>query len=201
MTNILYRTSTSTTPPVSTSVKGAALNNLEVDANFKSLSNDIDLKANITSPTLLGTPLAPTAAAGVSNTQIATTAFVSAERTNAATLTNKTLTAPTITNPDNTTIVLTDAVTTSWDMNAGHVARWVINASRTLATPTNYKTGGQYVLFLGNASPTTYVVTWPTIIAWPHGTAPDLTTSAWTVITLVWSIDHGKFLGSYTPGY
>lgn len=35
----------------------------------------LDLKANITSPTLAGTPLAPTAAAGTSTTQIATTAY------------------------------------------------------------------------------------------------------------------------------
>lgn len=201
MTNILYRTSTSATPPVSSTAKGTALTNLEVDANFKSLSNDVDLKAPITSPTLLGTPVAPTAAAATNTTQIATTSHVFAERTNTATLTNKTLTSPTLTNPDNTTILLTDAATTTWDMNSGHVARWTIGASRTLAAPTNYKTGGQYVLILGNASPTTYTVTWPSIITWPYGTPPDLTTSAWTVITFVWSVDHGKLLGSYTPGY
>ena len=37
----------------------------------------INLKANITSPTFLGIPLAPTATVGTDNTQIATTAFVS----------------------------------------------------------------------------------------------------------------------------
>jgi len=36
----------------------------------------LNLKANIASPTLTGTPLAPTAALGTNNTQIATTAFV-----------------------------------------------------------------------------------------------------------------------------
>jgi hypothetical protein len=39
---------------------------------------------------LIGTPTAPTAAAGTNTTQIATTAFVNAERTNTATLQNKT---------------------------------------------------------------------------------------------------------------
>ena len=48
------------------------------------------------SPALTGTPTAPTAAAGTNTTQVATTAHVFAERTNAATLTNKTLTSPTI---------------------------------------------------------------------------------------------------------
>ena len=35
----------------------------------------LDLKSNLASPTLTGTPLAPTATAGTSTTQIATTAF------------------------------------------------------------------------------------------------------------------------------
>lgn len=44
-----------------------------------------------TSPTLAGTPVAPTAVAGTNTTQIATTAHVFAERSNTATLTNKTI--------------------------------------------------------------------------------------------------------------
>ena len=48
---------------------------------------------------MTGTPTAPTAAAGTNTTQLATTAHVFAERTNTATLTNKTLTSPTINSP------------------------------------------------------------------------------------------------------
>lgn len=48
------------------------------------------------SPALSGVPTAPTAAPNTNTTQIATTAHVFAERSNAATLTNKTLTSPTI---------------------------------------------------------------------------------------------------------
>lgn len=48
------------------------------------------------SPALAGVPTAPTAVAGTNTTQLATTEHVFAERTNAATLTNKTLTAPVI---------------------------------------------------------------------------------------------------------
>jgi len=59
----------------------------------------LDLKANLASPTLTGTPLAPTASAATNTTQIATTAHVFAERSNTATLTNKTLTSPTLTTP------------------------------------------------------------------------------------------------------
>jgi hypothetical protein len=45
------------------------------------------------SPALTGTPTAPTAAAATNTTQIATTAHVFAERSNTATLTNKTISA------------------------------------------------------------------------------------------------------------
>lgn len=51
------------------------------------------------SPALTGIPTAPTAAAGTNTTQLATTAHVFAERSNSATLTNKTLTAPVINSP------------------------------------------------------------------------------------------------------
>lgn len=45
----------------------------------------------INNANLTGTPVAPTAAAGTNTTQVATTAHVFAERTNTATLTNKTI--------------------------------------------------------------------------------------------------------------
>lgn len=57
-------------------VKNAPLSNIEMDQNFINLDNEIDTKAPINSPTLTGTPLAPTAAIGTNNTQIASTAFV-----------------------------------------------------------------------------------------------------------------------------
>src|ERR1051326_8765206 len=53
------------------------------------LATQLALKAPLASPALTNTPTAPTAAAGTNTTQIATTAHVFAERTNAATLTNK----------------------------------------------------------------------------------------------------------------
>lgn len=115
---------------------------------------------------------------------------------------NGTFTTPTLVNPINNQLTLTDAPTTTWNMNNGHVARWAITATgRTLAAPTNIKVGGQYVLLVSLTTPSTMTPTWPSIIAWPYGTPPDLTTTNWSVITLVWSADHAKLLGSYTPGY
>ncbi|HIA2681806.1 TPA: phage tail protein [Escherichia coli] len=52
----------------------AAINN---DPNFSTtINNALALKAPLSSPALIGTPTAPTAAQSVNNTQIATTAFV-----------------------------------------------------------------------------------------------------------------------------
>ena len=72
----------------------------EIDDEFSAIQTAVNSKADTLSPTLTGTPLAPTATAGNVSTQIATTAFVDtavtngvvSERTATATLTNKTIT-------------------------------------------------------------------------------------------------------------
>lgn len=74
-----------------------------VDGVTSAIQTQIDAKANLVSPVFTGAPAAPTAAANTNTTQIATTAFVIAERTNAATLTNKTLTSPVINSPSGLT--------------------------------------------------------------------------------------------------
>ena len=59
----------------------------DIDAlttNLSQLSNTVDTKAPKESPTLTGTPTAPTAAAGTNTTQIATTAFVQTAVSNRA---------------------------------------------------------------------------------------------------------------------
>lgn len=48
----------------------------EIDEEFNNIAIAVATKANSISPTLTGTPLAPTAAAGTNTTQLATTAFV-----------------------------------------------------------------------------------------------------------------------------
>jgi hypothetical protein len=48
----------------------------EIDAEYNAIATAIGSKADTTSPTFTGNPLAPTATAGNNSTQIATTAFV-----------------------------------------------------------------------------------------------------------------------------
>lgn len=76
--NITYRSATAGTPPGSTTNKNAPLTNAEIDGNFKSILNDVDLKAPINSPTFTGTPSVPNPAAYDSSLTIATTAYVQA---------------------------------------------------------------------------------------------------------------------------
>jgi hypothetical protein len=75
----------------------------ELDEEFNDIATAISTKADLVSPTFIGTPAAPTASPGTNTTQVATTAFVTAadiaERTATATLTNKTLTSPAINTP------------------------------------------------------------------------------------------------------
>jgi len=49
---------------------------VEIDNEFNAISNAISTKANLQSPEFTGAPTAPTAVAGTSTTQLATTAFV-----------------------------------------------------------------------------------------------------------------------------
>ncbi len=98
-TNFAIKDGLSTGDPAKV-VKGT-----EIDTEFTAIASAISSKADSNSPTLTGTPLAPTASSGTNTTQIATTAFVTtaissstntaivAERTASATLTNKTISA------------------------------------------------------------------------------------------------------------
>ena len=83
-TSNLYHTNTRSREAISVSGAGLAYNATTgvvtiadvPTANVDGLDTALGLKAALASPTLSGTPLAPTAAAGTDTTQIATTAFV-----------------------------------------------------------------------------------------------------------------------------
>jgi len=69
-------------------------------ANHVVVKSQLDLKANLASPNLTGTPTAPTATAGTNTTQLATTAFVNSAVSSASTSGSYT---PTLTNVANIT--------------------------------------------------------------------------------------------------
>lgn len=74
---------------------GKVIKGTEIDVELNAASAAISSKADSNSPTFTGTPLAPTAASGTNNTQLATTAFVTnavtATSSSTETLTNKTI--------------------------------------------------------------------------------------------------------------
>ena len=85
-------------------ISGGTANNMVIGNSTPEAITGTTITANTGfSGPLIGTPTAPTAAAGTNTTQIATTAFVNAERTNTATLQNKTF------NLANNTFVATSA--------------------------------------------------------------------------------------------
>lgn len=137
MANLILRTATN--PGDVT--KNAPLTNAEVDSNFINLDKElgqirelvedqapdvvqvvtnktIDFDENtligvapLDSPAMTGAPTAPTAPVGTDTTQVATTAYVVAERSAVATLTNKTLIDATLSSPTLTGATLSGTTT------------------------------------------------------------------------------------------
>lgn len=122
-----------------------------------------DLRALIASPTFTGVPAAPTAGAGTSTTQIATTAFVTTADNLKANIASPTLTgvpaAPTAAPGDNTTQLATtayataaDAVVTTAISSTTLVAQGRLSLTTGLAVTTADVIGGAtlfYVPYVG----------------------------------------------------
>jgi hypothetical protein len=91
MSNYTKATNFATKDTLPTGDANKIVKGTEIDNEFNSISGAISSKADVASPTFTGTPAAPTATVGSNTTQVATTAFVFAERTSTSTLTNKTV--------------------------------------------------------------------------------------------------------------
>lgn len=78
MSNYTKNTNFATKDTLPTGDSGKIVKGTEIDSEFNAISSAISSKADTASPTFTGTPAAPTAAAGTSTTQLATTAFVTA---------------------------------------------------------------------------------------------------------------------------
>jgi hypothetical protein len=110
------------------------------------------------SPALTGTPTAPTAAAATNTTQIATTAHVFAERSNTATLTNKTINAS-----SNTLSNIANASLTNSSVTVGSTNIALGATATTLAGLTSVTSTGFTGALTGNASTATTLATTRTI--------------------------------------
>ena len=78
MSNYTKATNFASKDALSTGNPAKVIKGTEIDAEYTAIASAISSKADSNSPTLTGTPLAPTASSGTSTTQIASTAFVTA---------------------------------------------------------------------------------------------------------------------------
>lgn len=76
MTNYVKATNFASKDSLPTGNPGKIVKGTEIDTEFNSIQTAITTKADLNSPTFIGTPSAPTASVGTSTTQVATTAFV-----------------------------------------------------------------------------------------------------------------------------
>jgi hypothetical protein len=78
MANYVKATNFATKDSLASGNPSKLVKGTEIDVEFNAIASAITSKADADSPTLTGTPLAPTASSVTNNTQIATTAFVQA---------------------------------------------------------------------------------------------------------------------------
>jgi hypothetical protein len=76
MSNYTKATNFTAKDTLPTGNSGKIVKGTEIDTELTAVASAISSKADLNSPALTGTPTAPTASAGTSTTQIATTAFV-----------------------------------------------------------------------------------------------------------------------------
>ena len=141
--------------------------------------NALNAKAPLADPTFTGLPKAPTAAVGTNTTQLATTAYVVAERAATATLTNKTLTTPVLTGAREVRVAMS---ANAIDLSAGNVFTKTISGATTFTvsnTPTT-GTAASFILELTNAG--SAAITWFSGVKWAGGTAPTLTAAGVDVL-------------------
>ena len=117
MSNYTKSTNFATKDALTTGNPLKTVSGTEIDDEFTNIATAVATKANTSSPTLTGTPAAPTAASSTNSTQIATTAFtqaaivagITAKAPLASPALTGTPTAPTASASTNTTQVATTA--------------------------------------------------------------------------------------------
>lgn len=110
----------------------------EINTEFANIAIAVATKADLASPTFTGTPAAPTASAGTSTTQVATTAFVQQEITahtvSTAQIEDSAVTTAKIANSAVTTTKIADAnVTTAKIVDANITTAKIADANVTTA--------------------------------------------------------------------
>jgi len=160
----------------------------EVSVSGIPSSSDLAAKAPVASPTLTGTPAAPTAAQGTNTTQIATTAYVQAEVGQSIQAhdadTAKTDVAQTYTAAQRAEITaLTFASTMTPNFADSNNFSVTLTGAGRIANPTNQVAGQSGSIFITQDGTGSRVLSWgdsggTSAWYWAGGTAPTLSTGA-----------------------
>jgi hypothetical protein len=129
--------------------------------------------------------------------------LVIAERTAAATLTNKTLSNPTVTNYTEQTFAIgtvTTAATISLANGTVQTATLTASTACTFTMPA-VAAGKSFVLFLKQAASTGLGTATFTGVKWPGGTAPTITPTAGQMDILTFTSDGTNWYGTFIQGF
>ena len=127
MSNYVKATNFATKDTLPTGDSNKIIKGTEIDNEYNSIAGAISSKADIASPSLTGTPTAPTATAGSNTTQIATTAYVRGE------ITAATATLGTMSTQNASAVAITGGTITGTTVNGNVVGSNSVGA-RTIST-------------------------------------------------------------------
>ena len=94
-------------------------------------------------------------------------------------------------------LALTSGISISWNANTAQVATLALAHNGTVASATNHKAGGVYIMRVTQpASPKT--LAWSTGYKWPGNTAPTMTSTASAVDIFTFTSDGTYMYGSFS---
>lgn len=93
------------------------------------------------------------------------------------------------------TQTLTDAASISWNLNSGGAATVTLAGNRTLANPTNMKSGGSYYLVVKQDATGNRTLSYGAAYKFPDGVKPVLSTPANAVDILTFISDGASMYG------
>ena len=94
-------------------------------------------------------------------------------------------------------LALTSGTSIAWNANTAQVATLALAHNATVATATNHKAGGVYIMRVIQAS-SPKTLAWSTGYKWPANTAPVMTATASAVDIFTFTSDGTYMYGSYS---
>jgi hypothetical protein len=147
------------------------------------LVTDLAAKAPLASPTLTGTPAAPTAEAGTDTTQIATTAFVVNEI-----------------DERRFTRTVNAVAASTVDCSLGNYYTKTVSTNTTFSF-TNPPASGTAYSFTFEVTHTSGTISWPASVVWPGDISPLLTTGKTHLFVFVTDNGGTRWRGNFLENY